>query len=274
MKERFFHNHTAMFTVIFVLLVGLIGILAPVIAPNDPYDTNILNKFAPYSLQYPLGTDQLGRCVLSRMIYGIRPTLGLALLTMLGTISLGALLGIMAGYFRGITEEVIMRVVDIMLSFPSQIMVFAVVALLGVSVQNVIIANVFIKWAWYARMIRTGVMQYCDCNFVRFSRCVGMPERFILFRHLLPSITSDLVVLASLDVGWAIINISTLSFLSLGVQAPTPEWGAMLNEAKNVMTSNPMQMIAPGVAIVVLVCVFNLMGDAMRDVLDPKEVQK
>ena len=123
-------------------------------------------------------------------------------------------------------------------------------------------------------MLRTGVMQYRDRNFVQFSRCVGMPERFILFRHLLPSITSDLVVLASLDVGWAIINISTLSFLGLGVQAPTPEWGAMLNEAKNVMTSNPVQMIAPGIAIVVLVCVFNLMGDALRDVLDPKEVQK
>lgn len=140
MKERLFRNRTAVFTVVFVLLVGLVGILAPVIAPNDPYETNILNKFASYSLQYPLGTDQLGRCVLSRMIYGIRPTLGLALLTMFGTISLGAILGIMAGYFRGIVEEVIMRVVDVMLSFPSQIMVFAVVALLGVSVQNVIIA--------------------------------------------------------------------------------------------------------------------------------------
>ena len=248
--------------------IALIGILAPLLAPHDPYVTDILNKFAPYSLEYPLGTDHLGRCVLSRLIYGIRPTLGLALLTMLGTIALGALLGVMAGYFRGVVEEIIMRVVDVMLSFPSQIMVFAVVGLLGINVQNVIIANVFIKWAWYARMIRTGVMQYRDRNFVQFSRCVGMPERFILFRHLLPSITSDLAVLASLDVGWAIINISTLSFLGLGVQAPTPEWGAMLNEAKDVLTSNPTQMIAPGIAIVVLVCCFNLMGDALRDVLD------
>ena len=265
MGKRFLHNRTAVATVAFVLLIALAGIFAPLIAPNDPYETDILNKFAEYGPQYPLGTDQLGRCVLSRMIYGIRPTLGLAMLTMLGTIALGAILGIV--------EEVIMRVVDVMLSFPSQIMVFAVVALLGISVQNVIIANVFIKWAWYARMIRTGVMQYRDRNFVRFSRCVGMPERFILFRHLLPSITSDLAVLASLDVGWAIINISTLSFLGLGVQAPTPEWGAMLNEAKEVLTSNPTQMIAPGVAIVVLVCCFNLMGDALRDVLDPKEVE-
>ena len=274
MAKRFFQNRTAVFTTLAVLIIALIGIFAPVIAPNDPYETNIINKFASYSIQYPLGTDQLGRCVLSRMIYGIRPTLGLAALTMAGTIGIGAVLGIIAGYFRGIAEEIIMRIVDVMLSFPSQIMVFAVVALLGVSVQNVIIANVFIKWAWYARMIRTGVMQYRDKNFVQFSRCVGMPERFILFRHLLPSITSDLAVLASLDIGWAIINVSTLSFLGLGVQAPTPEWGAMLNEAKEVLTSNPTQMLAPGIAIVALVCCFNLLGDAMRDVLDPKEVAK
>lgn len=274
MAKRFFQNRTAVFTTLAVLIIAFIGIFAPVIAPNDPYETNIINKFASYSVQYPLGTDQLGRCVLSRMIYGIRPTLGLAALTMAGTIGIGAVLGIIAGYFRGIAEEIIMRIVDVMLSFPSQIMVFAVVALLGVSVQNVIIANVFIKWAWYARMIRTGVMQYRDKNFVQFSRCVGMPERFILFRHLLPSITSDLAVLASLDIGWAIINISTLSFLGLGVQAPTPEWGAMLNEAKEVLTSNPTQMLAPGIAIVALVCCFNLLGDAMRDVLDPKEVAK
>lgn len=274
MVKRFFQNRTAVFTTFVVLLIALIGIFAPVIAPNDPYETNIINKFASYSVQYPLGTDQLGRCVLSRMIFGIRPTLGLAALTMAGTIGIGAVLGIIAGYFRGIAEEIIMRIVDVMLSFPSQIMVFAVVALLGISVQNVIIANVFIKWAWYARMIRTGVMQYRDKNFVQFSRCVGMPERFILFRHLLPSITSDLAVLASLDIGWAIINISTLSFLGLGVQAPTPEWGAMLNEAKEVLTRNPTQMLAPGIAIVALVCCFNLLGDAMRDVLDPKEVAK
>ncbi|MCR5605726.1 MAG: ABC transporter permease subunit [Treponema sp.] len=274
MWKRFIHHKTAVVTVLIVLFIGLAGIFAPFIAPHDPYKTDILHKFAKYSMEYPLGTDRLGRCVLSRLIYGIRPTLGLSLLTMLGTITLGAIMGIAAGYFRGLIEEVIMRIVDVVLSFPSQIMVFAVVALLGVSVQNVIIANVFIKWAWYARMIRTGVLQYRDKNFVQFSRCVGMPETFILLKHLIPSITSDLAVLASLDVGWAIINISTLSFLGLGVQAPTPEWGAMLNDAKDVMTRNPGQMLAPGLAIVVLVCCFNLMGDALRDVLDPKEVEE
>ena len=192
---------------------------------------------------------------------------------MLATISLGAIMGLLSGYFRGIVDEVIMRVVDMMLSFPSQIMIFAVIALLGVDVQNIIIANVIIKWAWYARMIRTNVMKYRDRNFILYSRCIGSKESYILGRHLLPSIASEMAVLASLDVGWTIINISTLSFLGLGIQAPLPEWGAMLNEAKNVLTVNPMQMIAPGVSIVVLVSAFNLLGDAIRDALDPKEVQ-
>ncbi len=273
MFQRFLHNKTAVFTLVLITAIAAMGILAPLIAPNDPYENNIINKFASFSREYPLGTDQLGRCVLSRMLYGIRPTLGLAALTMIGTIGLGTLMGLLAGYFRGIVDELIMRVVDVMLSFPSQIMVFAVVALLGVDVRNVILANVFIKWAWYARMIRTGVAQYRDRNFVLFSRCVGMPEHFILSRHLLPSIAADLAVLASLDIGWAIINISTLSFLGLGVQAPIPEWGAMLNEAKNVLTTNPIQMLVPGIAIVVVVTAFNLLGDAFRDVLDPKETQ-
>lgn len=272
MRHRLLQNKTAVWTIGFLLVIALIGICAPLIAPHDPYQADITNKFARFSLRYPLGTDHLGRCVLSRMIYGIRPTLGLAALTMIGTISIGAVLGTLSGYFQGWVDELIMRVVDVMLSFPSQIMVFAVVALLGVDVRNVILANVFIKWAWYARMIRTGVMKHRDRGFVRFSRAIGTPEWFILSRHLLPSIASELFVLASLDIGWAIINISTLSFLGLGVQAPIPEWGAMLNEAKNVLTTNPVQMLAPGIAIVSVVTAFNLLGDALRDVFDPKEV--
>ena len=155
MVRRFFHNKTAVVTVTFLLLVALMGVLAPVLAPHDPYETDILNKFSGFSLEYPLGTSNLGRCMLSGMIYGIRPTLGLSLLTMLGTIGIGTLMGLLAGYFRGIPEELIMRTVDVMLSFPSQIMVFAVVALLGVNVKNVILANIFIKWSWYARIIST-----------------------------------------------------------------------------------------------------------------------
>ena len=273
MFKKLLKNKTAVFCMALILLLSVMGIFAPLFAPNDPYENDIMNKFASYSLQYPLGTDQLGRCVFSRMIYGIRPTLFLSLVTMLGTIGLGTLMGLLAGYFKGTIDEVIMRIVDMMLSFPSQIMILAIVALLGVDIRNVIIANIFIKWAWYARMIRTNVVKYTDKNFVLFSRCIGSGERFILIRHMIPCIASEMAVLATLDIGWAVLNISTLSFLGLGVQAPVPEWGAMLNEAKNVMTTSPIQMIAPGIAVVILVASFNLLGDCLRDAFDPKEAQ-
>lgn len=141
-------------------------------------------------------------------------------------------------------------------------------------IANVIIASVFIKWAWYARMIRTATIKYTETSFVLFSRCIGSGNYFILTRHMLPCIAAELAVLASLDTGWAILNISTLSFLGLGVQAPTPEWGAMLNEAKNVMVSNPEQMLVPGIAVVVLVGAFNMLGDSLRDALDPRTVRQ
>lgn len=271
MGKRFVQNKMAMGILLFLLLLSIVGIFAPFFVPHDPYETNIIQKFAPFSMTYPLGTDQLGRCILSRLIYGIRPTLFLSLLTMVGTIFIGTLMGVLSGYFRGPLEEVIMRLVDVMLSFPSQIMVFAVVALLGVDVRNVILANVFIKWAWYARMIRTNVLKYKDKNYILYSRSIGNTTPYIIVKHLIPAISSELAVLATLDMGWAILNISTLSFLGLGVQAPTPEWGAMLNEAKNVMTTNPVQMLAPGIAIVLVVASFNFLGDALRDAFDPKE---
>ena len=274
MKKAFFRDPITQFCLVFIVGTMLLGALAPWIAPHDPYESNILMKFAPPSADYWLGTDQLGRCVFSRMLYGIQPTLFLSILTMIGTIGLGLILGVMAGYFRGWVDEVIMRTVDVMLSFPSQIMILAVVALLGVDIQNVIIASILVKWAWYARMIRTAVVKYTHMNYVLFSRAIGSGDRFIMTRHMLPAIAAELAVLASLDTGWAILNISTLSFLGLGVQAPTPEWGAMLNEAKNVMVSNPEQMLVPGIAVVLLVGAFNLLGDSLRDALDPKEVRQ
>lgn len=273
MWKKLYRNKTAMVMISIILFTTIIGILAPFFAPNDPYEINLTNKFIGFSFKYPLGTDSLGRCILSRMIYGIRPTLFLSILTMIGTIGIGTVMGLLSGYFSGVVDEIIMRIVDVMLSFPSQVMVFAIVALLGIDVRNVIIANIFIKWAWYARMIRTNVKKYCEKNYILYSRCIKNRESFILFRHLLPSISSEMAVLATMDIGWAILNISTLSFLGLGVQPPTPEWGAILNEAKNVMTTNPSQMIVPGVAIVVLVTSFNFLGDSLRDAFDPKEVE-
>ena len=269
MGKRFLHNRAAVVTVAFVLLIALIGILAPLLAPHDPYVTDILNKFAPYSLEYPLGTDHLGRCVLSRLIYGIRPTLGLALLTMLGTIALGALLGVMAGYFRGVVEEVIMRVVDVMLSFPSQIMVFAVVGLLGINVQNVIIANVFIKWAWYARMVRSLVISLRQREFVLASRLSGAGHVRVFVDHLAGAVIPSLLVLATLDIGHMMLHVAGMSFLGLGVTAPTAEWGVMINDARQYIWTQPLQMFWPGLALFISVMAFNLVGDALRDHLDP-----
>lgn len=272
MLRRLMRNKIGVLCLAFITLVALMGAFAPVLAPHDPYESNVLERrYLSTSADYPLGTDNLGRCVFSRMLFGIRPTLYISLLTMAGTIGLGLMMGLMAGYMSGIVDEIIMRVVDVMLSFPSQIMILAVVALMGVDIRNVIIANVFIKWAWYARMIRADVLKYRESNFVLFAKNIGHSRCYILTRHLMPCIAPELAVLATLDTGWAILNISTLSFLGLGVQAPIPEWGAMLSEAKNVMTISPEQMLVPGIAIMLLVASFNFLGDCLRDAMDPKE---
>ena len=270
MLQQLFRSPMALLCMAIIFITALLGIFAPWVAPNDPYANDILNKFAGPSWQYPLGTDQLGRCVFSRMLFGIRPTLFLSLLTMLGTIGLGVIMGITAGYFRGTVDEIIMRVVDVMLSFPSQIIILAVVALLGVDIRNVVLASIFIKWAWYARMIRTATIKYTSMNFVLFSRSIGSGNFFILTRHMLPCIAAELAVLASLDTGWAILNISTLSFLGLGVQAPTPEWGAMLSQGRNYIGIASHMVYFPGLIIFITVLAFNLFGDGLRDTLDPK----
>ena len=192
MLKVFLRNPMTQLCLFIIISITLLGIFAPWIAPHDPYENNILMKFSPPSWEYWLGTDQLGRCVFSRMLYGIRPTLFLSILTMLGTIGLGLALGVLAGYMRGKIDEIIMRVVDVMLSFPSQIMILAVVALLGVDIQNVILANIFIKWAWYARMIRTAVVKYTGANFVLFSRSIGSGDWYIMTRHMLPCISAEL----------------------------------------------------------------------------------
>lgn len=268
MLRRLLEDKAAMFCLGVIALTVLAGLFAPWVAPNDPLEGNIIAKFKGMSWQYPLGTDQQGRCVFSRLLYGIKPTILLSLLTMACTIVLGAAVGIVSGYCRGLVDEALMRLCDVMLSFPSQVMILAVVGMLGVGIENVVIANILIKWAWYARMIRGSVLGHGERNHVIFSRTTGSGTTFILTRHMLPAVMAELVVLASLDTGWVILNISTLSFLGLGVQAPAPEWGAMLNEARQVIVSHPGQMLAPGFAVLLLVSCFNMLGDSLRDAME------
>lgn len=271
LNKKLINNKTALICLIIITTMIILGILAPYIAPFDPNKVRIVRKYAAISSEHWLGCDHLGRDIFSRLLYGIRSTLFLSLLTMIITIIVGSVIGLISGYRRGKLDECIMRLCDIMLSFPSQVMILAIVGVLGVGIENVIIANIVVKWAWYSRMIRSSVIKYSRKNYILFSRAIGAPHSFIICRHLLPNIMSELVVLATLDTGWVILNISALSFIGLGVQAPTAEWGLMLSEAKNVMTQHPMQMVFPGIAILIVVAAFNMLGDCLRDILDPKE---
>lgn len=269
--KQLIKNKTALCCIVLITLIIILGILAPYIAPFDPNKVRIVRKYASISGEHWLGCDHLGRDIFSRLLYGIRSTLFLSLLTMIITIVIGTLIGLISGYQRGKLDECIMRLCDVMLSFPSQVMILAIVGVLGVGIENVIIANIVVKWAWYSRMIRSSVIKHSRKNYILFSRAIGASNTFIIRRHLLPNIMSELVVLATLDTGWVILNISALSFIGLGVQAPTAEWGLMLSEAKNVMIQHPMQMVFPGIAILIVVAAFNMLGDCLRDILDPKD---
>ncbi len=268
---RFKKDKLGVLSLIVILSVCLAGILAPLIAPHDPTAVDIKSKLLGMSLDYPFGTDQLGRCVFSRLLYGIRTTVFLSLIAMVATIVIGTVLGMIAGLFRGWVDELIMRICDIMLSFPSEVMILAIVGILGSGISNIVIANIIAKWAWYTRMIRSIVIQYVDKNYIKFAKVSGCSNLHIIRKHLIPGTIGEIVVLATLDTGWVILNISALSFLGLGVQAPTPEWGMMLSEAKNIMTIYPQQMLPAGLAILVIVAAFNFLGDSLQEALNPKK---
>lgn len=269
--KRLSGDYLAMASAFIIGATLLAGLFAPWLALHDPNEVDVLQKYASFSREYPLGADQLGRCIYSRLLYGIQTTVFLSLGTMAATISVGVFFGLLAGSSRGWLDEGIMRLCDVLLSFPSQVMILAIVGMLGVGIVNVIIANIMVKWAWYTRMIRSLVLKYSEKNYILFSRATGGSKRFMLMEHLLPNAAPEIIILATLDTGWVILNLSALSFLGLGVQAPTAEWGAMLSEAQKVMTIHPEQMLVPGLAILILVAAFNLLGDSLRDALDPKE---
>lgn len=255
-----------------ITLVLAAGCMAPVLAPHDPLKPHITEKFQGPSLSYPLGTDQLGRCSLSRLVFGIQTTVLLSLATMVVTLAIGTVLGVVSGYRGGWVDEAIMRICDVMLSFPSEVMILAIVGMLGPGLFNIILASVVAKWPWYTRMIRTAVKGVRASNAIGFARTAGCGPWHIIRHHLIPAVAGEIIVLATLDTGWVILSISGLSFLGLGVQAPTPEWGMMLSEAKNTMITHPSQMLAPGLAILAVVAAFNFLGDSIQDAMDPRRV--
>lgn len=257
------------FCIFIITSVILIGVFAPYLATNSPIETSIRFKNLPISMDYPFGTDHLGRCIFSRLIFGIRTTVFYAISAMALTLTIGIVIGMAAGIFQGKIDACLMRLCDVMLSFPSEVMILALVGILSPGIENILIAIVISKWAWYARMVRGTVMQYQKKEYVTYSKIIGSPSHDILKKHLIPMTASEISILASVDIGSVILMISALSFLGLGVQAPTPEWGAMLSEAKNVLITNPQQMLPAGLMIVAVIAAFNGLGDFLRDILDP-----
>ncbi|PEZ08213.1 peptide ABC transporter permease [Bacillus sp. AFS018417] len=257
-------------SLIVIVVTIIVGLFAPFFAPHDPNEVNMSLRYASPSWEHLLGNDHLGRCILSRIIYGIRPSVLWVLVALFISVLIGAVLGFLAGYFRGKVDAFLMRICDIMLSFPGYVMTLAIVGILGVGLENILIAFILVKWAWFARVIRTSVMQYSELDYVKFSKASGISNLQIIYKHLVPVTFSDIAVISSSSMGAMILQISGVSFLGLGIQAPNAEWGMMLNEAREVMFTRPELMLAPGLAIVIVVSAFNFLSDALQVAIDPK----
>jgi len=260
---------STLFGLTIVTIAVLMALFAPLLPLQEPTDLDLKNRLLPISADHPLGTDQLGRDKLSRLIYGARTTLGLAGLSLIIIMSIALLIGAISGYYGGWLDTGLMAVVDLVLAFPSLILGIAVAGILGPSIVNVLIAVSVVWWAGYARVIRSMVLSARNRDYVEAARAIGASDARIVVFHIARNILGPFVVLATLDMGFIILGIAGLSFLGLGAQPPTPEWGAMLNESRSYMQTNPSLLLVPGLAIFTLVLGFNLLGDGIRDLLDP-----
>jgi len=254
-----------------LLSLVLAAIFAPLIAPHDPLAIDLADSLAPPSREHLLGTDHLGRDVLSRLLYGARASLGAAGLVVATVTVIGIAVGAIAGFFGGWLDEIVMRVVDILLAFPSFILALVVAGILGPGLPNVVLAMILVRWAGFARVVRSIVLSLREQPYVEAATTIGATDLRILLRHILPNVVGPIVVMTTLDIGSAILGIAGLSFIGLGVQLPGAEWGAMLNYARIYLPVAPQLMVYPGVAIALAVASANLLGDAFRDYLDPNQ---
>ncbi len=256
-----------------ILIIGaLVGIalVAPLIAPADPTRTNLEIRFDPPTRAHPFGTDQLGRDILSRVIYGTRVSLRIAILAAVIATTIGAPLGIISGYFRGRVDDFLMRLTDMFMAFPRLILAMAIAAALRPSLENVIIAISIAAWPAYARLARSVTLALREETFVEAARALGAGSPRILTRHVLPGVLSPMVIQISLDMGGIILTAAGLGFIGVGAQPPTPEWGVMIAEGRNYITQQWWVSTFPGIAIALVVFGFNLLGDGIRDLLDPR----
>lgn len=265
-----FRRRSAQIGGLIVLLLVLLAIFAPRIAPYDPYAINVKDRLQPPSLTYPFGTDDLGRDLFSRIIYGARTTIQTGVVVVLIAASLGSLIGLLSGYYGGVVDLVIMRVIDIMLAFPYILLALAIVATLGPSLQNALIAIGLAYVPGWARFVRGNVLTISKQEYVTAALATGTRARRIIRRHVLPNVLSSIIVLASLDFPAAVLSTAALSYVGLGAQPPTAEWGALLTGARSYMRTASWLVNFPGLAIFITMLGFNLLGNALRDTLDPK----
>ena len=264
-------NRAFAFASALVLLLILLALAAPLIAPYDPLAAEMKNAYLPPSPEHLFGTDKLGRDCFSRILYGASYSLSSVLLLVAVIFAVGTSLGVAAGYFGGKTDTVIMRISDMMISFPGMILAIAIAGILGGSLINAIIALTIVSWTKYARLARSMVLKIKKRDFVEAAVVNGGKPLHILSRHIVPNILPLMVITAASDIGAMMMELAGLSFLGFGSQPPAPEWGLMLNEGRQQLQTAPWLMVLPGLAIFVTVVIFNLWGDALRDVLDPRQ---
>ncbi|KIR02973.1 Dipeptide transport system permease protein DppC [Lachnospiraceae bacterium TWA4] len=260
------------FTVYLILAIAiaLIGVFAPVFATHDPADAIMQNALQAPSSEHWFGTDKLGRDVFSRVIYGTRISLSSAILLVACILVIGTFLGVLAGYFGGWVDTVIMRIADMMISFPGMVLAIAVAGILGASITNAVIAITCVTWTKYARLARSLVLKIRHKDYVYAAQLTGSKTPYMLWQYMLPNTLPTLVITAATDIGSMMLEIAALSFLGFGAKAPAAEWGLMLNEGRSYLDKAPWCTIFPGLAIFVVVVVFNLLGDSLRDILDPR----
>jgi peptide/nickel transport system permease protein len=268
--RKFLANKGAVFGAVVLLLFILAALLAPWIAPHDPLKANFLAVRKAPSMIYWLGTDELGRDLFSRLLWGARSSLLAGAVSVAIAMAIGVPLGLLAGYFGGKLDAIISRVMEALLSCPFLVLAIALGAFLGPSLTNAMIAIGLSAMPIFARLTRGQVLAIRHEDYLEGARAIGLPDRWIILRYVLPNVLSPLVVQATLTIAAAILAEASLSFLGLGQQPPSPSWGSMLNTAKNFMEQAPWMSIAPGVAIYITVLCFNLLGDGLRDALDPK----
>jgi len=267
---RFSRNRPAVVGAIFLTFIVAVAILAPVIATHDPDKQDIFSRLESPSRAHLFGTDELGRDIFSRIAFGARYSLFIGIVGSLGGLIVGVSLGLMAGFFGGWLDNLVMRVIDIMLSFPGVLMAILIVSVLGPGLNNVIVALTIWFTPTIARIMRSTVLVLRNLDYVEAARAQGASDRRIMLQHLLPNAISPIIVYGTLSVATAILVAAGLSFLGLGVQPPTAEWGSMIGNSRQYMRDNPAATFFPGAAIFFTVLSLNFIGDALRDALDPR----